>query len=153
TERPSWAYARPSSAWTCSGGTSMESLRSTGDSSSTWTFMEAVGLKSAGPSLSMRLRPEGRGRGNLCGCEGCTAIRRALPAPLLGDDARPVLDPVPGRPRRRGSGDPTARGGAPRTGTSDGAWPLLRDLPLGLRPRPRAHRKPRYGLSRHSVGG
>ena len=41
-------------------------MRSTGDSSSTWTFMEAVGLKSAGPSLSMRLLRGSRDVGNPC---------------------------------------------------------------------------------------
>jgi len=44
----------------------MESLRSTGDSSSTWTFMEAKGLKSPGPPLSIRLRPLARDVENLC---------------------------------------------------------------------------------------
>ena len=37
----------------------MESLRSIGDSSSTWTFMEAQGLKSPGPPVSIRLRRGG----------------------------------------------------------------------------------------------
>jgi len=80
-------------------------------------------------------------------------IPAAVPAALLGDDARSVRDPLPGRTGERRPGPPPSLGRAPRAGAP--GWPahVLRDVPVGLDPWTRTDARPRRRLPPDPLGG
>src|SRR4029453_4465180 len=98
-------------------------------------------------------------RGLLRGTEGvgARALRpssfpASVPSPLLGDDPRPVLHPLPGGGEGRGPAHPAPRGRAPGAGAAGGLAHLLRHVPVGLGAGATPYQEPRCGLPPDPLG-